>query len=99
MVAAVALAAPSVAAARSPYFITEAKMGAGFEEKGVSVGGVKRTVLDAACQGQGYSRGSFPYEKFHLFLCYLTTSRGTLQVHATVTQDATNWYWNYVRVP
>jgi hypothetical protein len=84
------------AAAASPSYITAQQMMAAFQENGISVNGQRQTVLDVLCQGAGYKRGSFPYERFHIFSCYVTTAR---MKFAQYRVNVTTSRYSYVRVP
>lgn len=58
------------------YYITERSMDATLEERHQWGGSHSVEILDAACMGQGYWRGRFPYRRYHLFLCYVTAAGG-----------------------
>lgn len=79
----------STSAVRSgPEYVTAARVMAAFQENGIKISGAKRTVLDAACEGVGYSRGAFPYQRFHIFECYITAGGRQLAEYRVTTTTA-----------
>lgn len=76
---------PTARAASRPYYITETRMDAvAIEHHNWGRGYLD--VLDANCLGQGYSRGQFPYQRYHLFLCFLTAKGWMGEYHVSVTR-------------
>lgn len=94
------LSATAVAASTaSPYYVTERTMDSTFEERGITINHKHRTVLAAACEGQGYGRGKFPFTRYHLFACYLNIGTGSyFGVHVTVTAKGHHWYYLATRL-
>jgi len=70
---AVAASVTAIASASAPTRLTEIQMSQSIEDKGQM--GRGRPVLDANCSGQGSPTGAFPYERFRLFDCYVTSTR------------------------
>lgn len=66
-------------AAHPAYYVTAAQIQSAIEER--------PGVLSAPCIGQGYPRGSFPYQRYHLFLCYVRTQGWTTEYHFQVTHE------------
>lgn len=83
-------------------YVTAERVMSAFQENGLKMNGVKRTVLDVACVGAGYSRGSFPYQRYHIFECYITTATRSLVGYRVTTSSAGaggSFYYQYQAIP
>lgn len=83
----------------APDYVTSDKLQAAFQENGVVEQGRRRTILDVACQGVGYSRGAFPYERYHIFECYLTWQGESDVAYRVTTTTGVGVAFRYSGVP
>jgi hypothetical protein len=91
-----AIAVASPARASPPSYITAEQMQASFQENGIQQSGRRQTVLQALCEGVGYAHGSFPYQRYHIFQCYITTARAQDKLYrVNVTQSR----YSYIAIP
>jgi hypothetical protein len=68
--------------------LTEVRMSQLIEDKGNMGRGMP--VLEANCSGQGSPTGAFPYERFRMFDCYVTSTRHRI-TEWHVTLKANSW--------
>jgi hypothetical protein len=84
-------AAPAPTAKESPAggvaYVQPADVEAAFQERGITIGGSHFTVLDVTCTGAGFAQGAFPYQRYHIFECYVST-RASKDAQFRVTTTA-----------
>jgi hypothetical protein len=86
--------------AEKPLYVEPSDVEANFQEHGLVINHARRTVLDASCVGTGYHHGEFPYERYHIFSCLITTRAMSLaQFRVTTSQTATGTMVRYDHVP
>jgi hypothetical protein len=94
-IGAMAIAA-SASASSAPSYITSDQMQASFQENGIQQSGRRQTVLQALCEGVGYAQGKFPYQRYHIFQCYITTARVKDKLYRV---DVTQSRYSYIAIP